>query len=79
VKDEVVVGGGKVVDGGELPDNDRTNVSLRNPEDVKPTATHSDTLRHDTDSSPSAKAALGLGTIDHTLPSHTITNASEAV
>jgi hypothetical protein len=47
--------------------------------DVEPTATQSDTLTHDTDSSPSVMVpAFGLDTIDHTVPSHTITNVSTA-
>jgi hypothetical protein len=71
--DTVVV----VVDGGTGPVNDNTNVSIAEPVFVKPTATHSDTLTHDTENSPSKTVpAFGLDTIDHTVPSHTITNVS---
>jgi hypothetical protein len=42
---------------------------------VKPTATHSDALTHDTDDSSLVMVpALGLGTTDHTDPFHTIAN-----
>jgi hypothetical protein len=44
---------------------------------VEPTATQSDALTHDTENSSSVMVpAFGLGTIDHTLPFHTITNVS---
>ena len=49
------------------------------PVSVEPTATQSDALTHDTEFSASSLVpAFGLGTIDHTLPSHTITNVSIA-
>ncbi|MEJ6511686.1 MAG: hypothetical protein QNL69_05860, partial [Acidimicrobiales bacterium] len=72
--DTVVV----VVYGGTGPVNDNTNVSFTLfPVFVRPTATQSDTLTHDTERSRSKLfPALGLDTIDHTLPSHTITNVS---
>ena len=44
---------------------------------VEPTATQSDALTHDTENSSSVMVpAFGLGTIDHTVPFHTITNVS---
>jgi hypothetical protein len=55
-----------------------TNVSVAEPVYVRPTATHSVTLTHDTETSRSLLAAFGLATIDHTLPSHTIVNVSNA-
>jgi hypothetical protein len=45
---------------------------------VEPTATHSDALTHDTDESVAVGPGLGLDTIDHTVPSHTIANVSRA-
>ena len=73
--DTVVV----VVEGGTGPVNDSTNVSFTLfPVSVKPTATQSDALTHDTEPSTSKLVTLGLETIDHTLPSHTITNVSLA-
>jgi hypothetical protein len=59
-----------------LPFHTIVNVSVAEPVYVEPTATHSDTLTHDTDSSPSLVPTLGLDTTDHTLPSHTIVNVS---
>jgi hypothetical protein len=57
-----------------------TNVSIAEPVFVRPTATQSDALTHDTDTSRSSLAAFGLDTTDHTVPSHTIVNVSaEAV
>ena len=72
--DRVVV----VVDGDTGPVNDSTNVSYPLfPVSVRPTATQSDT--HDTEDSLSKEVpAFGLDTIDHTVPSHTITNVSVA-
>jgi hypothetical protein len=62
-----------------VPSHTITNVSVAEPVNVRPTATHSDTFAHDTDSSRSSLVpALGLDTIDHTVPSHTITNVSVA-
>ena len=62
-----------------MPSHTITNVSVTGPVSVKPTATQSDALTHDTDLSSSAKVpALGLGTIDHAVPFHTITNVSIA-
>ena len=62
------------VDGGTGPVNESTNVSNPLfPVSVRPTATQSDT--HDTEDSLSKVVpAFGLDTIDHTMPSHTITN-----
>jgi Tfp pilus assembly PilM family ATPase len=62
-----------------VPSQTITNVSVADPVTVRPTATQSDALTHDTENSPS-KTVLGLGldTIDHTLPSHTIVNVSNA-
>jgi hypothetical protein len=67
-----------VVDGGTGPVNESTNVSYPLfPVSVRPTATQSDT--HDTEDSLSKVVpAFGLDTIDHTVPSHTITNVSVA-
>ena len=69
-----------VVDGDTGPVNDSTNVSFTLfPVFVRPTATQSDALTHDTKFSSSRLVpAFGLDTIDHTLPSHTITNVSYA-
>ena len=66
------------VDGGTGPVNESTNVSNPLfPVSVRPTATQSDT--HDTEDSLSKVVpAFGLDTIDHTMPSHTITNVSVA-
>jgi hypothetical protein len=62
-----------------VPSHTITNVSNAEPVNVEPTATHSDTLTHDTELSPSMTVpAFGLDTIDHTVPSHTITNVSVA-
>jgi hypothetical protein len=66
------------VDGGTGPVNESTNVSYPLfPVSVRPTATQSDT--HDTEDSLSKVVpAFGLDTIDHTVPSQTITNVSVA-
>jgi len=62
-----------VVDvGGTGPVSDNTNVSFAEPVREYPAATQLDTLTHDTDDSASSLATLGLDTIDHTVPSHTI-------
>jgi len=46
---------------------------------VRLTATQSDALTHDTENSSSSMVpGFGLGTIDHTVPFHTITNVSNA-
>jgi hypothetical protein len=61
-----------------VPSHTITNVSVAEPVNVRPTATHSDALTHDTDHSASSLVpAFGLDTIVHTLPSHTITNVSK--
>jgi len=68
-----------VVDGGTGPVKDSTNVSYAEPVSVKPTATHSVALTHDTDASSSSLVpGLGLGIIDHSVPFQTITNVSYA-
>jgi hypothetical protein len=60
-----------------VPSHTIVNVSVTEPVFVRPTATHSDTLTHDTENSASSLVpAFGLDTIDHTVPSHTITNVS---
>jgi hypothetical protein len=62
-----------------VPSHTITNVSSAEPVYAEPTATHSDTLTHDTELSLSMTVpAFGLDTIDHTVPSHTITNVSVA-
>jgi hypothetical protein len=74
--DEAVV----VVDGGTGPVNETTSVSSGESDLVVPTATHSDALTHETDLSTFATVpGLGLERINHSLPSHTITNVSAAV
>ncbi len=68
-----------VVGAGSGPVNDNTNVSVADPLIVKPTATHSDALTHDTEYSCSKLVPVfGLGTIDHALPSHDNTNVESA-
>jgi hypothetical protein len=59
-----------------LPFHTIANVSKAEPMAVRPTATHSDALTHDTESSESLLATFGLGTIDHTEPFHIIANVS---
>jgi hypothetical protein len=60
-----------------VPFHTITNVSSAEPVDVRPTATHSVALTHDTERSTSSLVpAFGLDTIDHTVPFHTITNVS---
>ena len=62
-----------------LPFHTIANVSTPEPVSVKPTATHSDALTHDTDFSASLLVpGLGLVTIDHTLPFPTIANVTYA-
>jgi hypothetical protein len=70
-----------VVDGGGTgPVSDNTNVSYTLfPTSACPTARQSDALIHDTELSTSKLVpALGLDTIDHTDPFHTITNVAYA-
>jgi hypothetical protein len=69
-----------VVGAGSGPVNDSTNVSSALfPVFVYPTATHSDTLTHETEFSSSTMVPVfGLDTIDHTLPFHTIAKVSVA-
>jgi hypothetical protein len=60
-----------------MPSHTIVNVSIAEPVFVRPTATQSDALTHDTDTSRfSLVPAFGLDTIDHTLPFHTIVNVS---
>ena len=60
-----------------MPSHTITNVSVPESVSVRPTATHSVALTHDTDNSRSLLVpALGLDTIDHSTPSHAITNVS---
>ena len=61
-----------------VPSHTITNVSEAETVAVRPTATQSDALTHDTENSRSSLAAFGLETIDQAVPSHTITNVSKA-
>jgi hypothetical protein len=62
-----------------MPSHTIVNVSIAEPVFVRPTATQSDALTHDTDTSRlSPVPAFGLDTIDHAIPSHSITNVSYA-
>jgi hypothetical protein len=62
-----------------VPSHTIVNVSIAEPVFVRPTATQSDALTHDTETSRlSPVPALGLDTTNHTVPSHTIVNVSYA-
>jgi hypothetical protein len=61
-----------------VPSHTITNVSKAEPVSVRPTATQSDALAHDTEYSRSSLVpGLGLDTTDQAVPSHTITNVSK--
>ena len=61
------------------PFHDSTNVAAAEPMSESPTATHDDTLTHDTDRKISRFVpAFGLGTAAHTEPFHDSTNVTYA-